>query len=74
MVTADGIAEGIPSVVSSAIDWLPDYFHADVDDVSSVARVGRHLLHDPHAAREGLQALKRYVYNGIASYREWLGA
>jgi glycosyltransferase involved in cell wall biosynthesis len=28
MVTADGIAEGIPSVVSDAICWAPAYWRA----------------------------------------------
>lgn len=69
MVTADGLAEGIPSVVSSAIDWMPRHSQADVDDACSIARVGRHLLHDPHAASEGLSALKRYVSEGVSAYR-----
>jgi hypothetical protein len=71
MVTADGIAEGVPSVVSSAIDWAPAHWRADVDNASDVARVGRHLLHDPHAAREGLEALKHYVHQGVAAYRKY---
>lgn len=28
MVTADGVAEGVPSVVSPAIDWAPKYWQA----------------------------------------------
>ena len=44
MVTADGIAEGIPSVVSDAICWAPAYRRAPVDDVLEITRVGRHLL------------------------------
>jgi hypothetical protein len=71
MVTADGIAEGVPSVVSGAIDWAPAHWQADVDSASDVARVGRHLLHDPHAAREGLEALTHYVQNGVAAYRKY---
>ena len=39
MVTADGIAEGAPSVVSEAIDWPPDHRKAPIDDVHQMARV-----------------------------------
>lgn len=73
MVTADGIAEGVPSVVSDAIDWAPQHWKAEVDDAIAIARVGRQLLHDPHAAREGLRALKAYVSAGLCAYREFLG-
>ena len=39
MVTADGVAEGVASVVSDAIDWAPDDWKANVDDVLEIARV-----------------------------------
>jgi hypothetical protein len=71
MVTADGTAEGVASVVSEAIDWAPDDWKADVDDVLAIARVGRRLLCDSSAAEEGLHALKGYVAEGIRSYREY---
>lgn len=71
MVSADACAMGIPSVGGDAITWLPEHWKADVDDASDVARVARHLLHDPHAASEGLKALKRYVADGIRSYKEY---
>ena len=72
MVTADGIAEGVPSVVSDAIHWVPRHWQADSDDVFDIARVGRHLLSDPHAASEGLHHLKHYVENGIRFWKEYL--
>lgn len=72
MVSADACAMGVPSVVSDAITWLPEHWKADVDDASDVARIARHLLHDPHAVGEGLTALKRYVADGIRSYIEYL--
>ena len=50
MVTADGVAEGVPSVVSSAIDWAPEDWKANVDDVLDIARIGRRLLFDERAA------------------------
>ncbi len=71
MVTADGIAESVPSVVSNAIDWAPRHWKADVDDVLDIARVGRGLLFDSCAARHGFQALQAYVADGVHSYREY---
>ena len=58
MVTADGVAEGVPSVVSHAIDWAPEHWKAMMDDVLDIARVGRYLLTDPYAPQEGIEALK----------------
>jgi hypothetical protein len=74
MVTADGVAEGIPSVVSDAIDWAPDDWKANVDDVLDISRVGRRLLCDPHAAMDGLRALESHVAGGIRAYEEYLSA
>jgi glycosyl transferase family 4 len=72
MVTADGVAEGVPSVVSTAIDWAPDDWKAEVDDVLDIARTGRRLLHDEHAADEGRTALAAYVADGLHAYRRYL--
>lgn len=71
MVTADGVAEGVPSVVSDAIDWAPHDWKANVDDVLDIARVGRRLLSDWRAADEGRQALESYVRDGIEAYRQY---
>ena len=72
MVTADGIAQGVPSVVSDAIDWVPDNWQAKADDVCDIARTGRHLLGDPHAAGEGLRSLRNYVDSGLRSWMAYL--
>ena len=74
MVTADGVAEGVASVVSSAIDWAPEDWKADVDDALEIARVGRRLLFDPIAASDGRRALICHVKDGLASYRSFLKA
>jgi hypothetical protein len=71
MVTADGIAEGVPSVVSNAIDWAPKHWKADVDDVLDISRVGRALLHDSHAAHDGLRALRSYIVDGLQAYQHF---
>ena len=70
-VTADGTAEGTPSVVSEVIDWAPEAWKADSDDATEIARVGRRLLSDHHAAREGYHHLKEYVRNGLRYWEEW---
>ena len=72
VVTADGIASGVPSVVSEAIDWVPRYWQAEVDDVNDISRVGRQLLGDPIAAVDGLKALKTYVVEGVKYWKDYL--
>ena len=71
MVTADGVAEGVSSVVSDAIDWAPSDWKAEVDNVPDIARVGRKLLFDTHAAQEGFQALQAYVADGLSAYKKY---
>jgi hypothetical protein len=72
MVTADGVAEGLASVVSDAIDWAPADWKAEVDDTLAIARTARRLLLDHHAAAEGLRALERHVEDGIRHYRHFV--
>jgi hypothetical protein len=72
MVTADGVAEGVASVVSDAIDWAPDDWKAEVDDSLSIARTARRLLLDPHAVGEGRRALEAYVADGIRQYEHFV--
>lgn len=72
MVTADGVAEGVPSVVSHAIDWAPDHWKANMDDVLDIARVGRYLLTDPYAPQEGLEALKSHNTEGLKAWQSFL--
>jgi hypothetical protein len=72
MVTADGVAEGVASVVSSAIDWAPKYWQACADTVLDIARVGRQLLRDPDAAADGYRALQAYTRAGLAAWKAHL--
>lgn len=72
MVTADGVAEGLASVVSDAIDWAPHDWKAEVDDALAIARTARRLLLDHHAAAEGLRALERYIADGIRHYQRFV--
>lgn len=73
MVTADGIAEGVPSVVSEAIDWSPRHWQASIDNVLDIARVGRQLLSDPHAPEEGFAALQAHNADGLSSWMSFAG-
>jgi hypothetical protein len=72
MVTADGVAEGVPSVVSDAIDWAPPHWKAHADDVFDIARVGRHLLYDRHAVEDGWRALERHNHEGLTAWKRFL--
>jgi hypothetical protein len=74
IVTADGIAEGVPSVVSEAIDWAPKHWKADVDDALDIARVGQYLLQDSDAPQEGLNALLEHNEQAVKSWIAWLNA
>ena len=69
MVTADGISQGVPSVVSSAIYWAPTQWRADADDATDVARVGMRLLRGGGERTMGFRALRRH---NAKSYRYWL--
>jgi hypothetical protein len=60
VVTADGVAEGVASVVSDAIEWAPENWKARRDDVDDIAKTGIRLLRDKSAPRKGLRALQKY--------------
>jgi hypothetical protein len=72
MVTADGVAEGVTSVVSDAIDWVPESWVAKADDVDDIARHAVSLLSDTHAVNEGQRALRDYVSSGVHSWKAYL--
>lgn len=70
IVTADAVAEGVPSIVSDAIEWVPESWKADTDDAADIARRGAWLLWDTHGAEEGLAKLQKYCAEGVET---WLG-
>lgn len=72
MVSADGCAEGVATVCSSAITWLPNAWKADADDVFNIARVGIGLLNDVRAPAEGLKALKEHNKAGMNAWLSYL--
>jgi hypothetical protein len=74
VVTADGVAEGVPSVVSDAIHWVPDNWKAKVDDANDIARVGRRLLESRRAPLQGLAALKKHNREAMRAWKDYLFA
>lgn len=72
MVSADGVATGVPSCVSDAIDWVPEEWQARVDNTEAIARTTMALIHDSGAAAEGLIALKRHNREGLDSWLDFL--
>jgi hypothetical protein len=74
VVTADGIAEGVPSVVSHAIEWAPEGWKAQVDDVHQIAATGEKLLHDKRASRRGLKALQTYNKRALRFWNEFMAS
>lgn len=74
VVTADGVAEGVPSVTSDVIEWVPDWWKAPPDNANEVARVGRSLLSDPHTGRDGVRALEHHNRDGVFAWTQYLTA
>ena len=72
LVTADGVAEGVPSVVSDAIDWCPKRWIACADCAHEIATTAIALLNDPSAPHDGQQALRDYVTRGLKDWHDFL--
>jgi glycosyltransferase involved in cell wall biosynthesis len=72
MVTADGVAMGVATVVSDAITWAPPQWIALSDSASDVANRGISLLHDPCAAQEGAKYLLKHDHAGFRSWVKFL--
>lgn len=72
VVTADAVAEGVPVVVSDAIEWVPHWWQAHADEPRDVVRVALQLLRDPNTARDGREALEDYVERGLITWRRFL--
>ena len=69
VVTADGIAEGIPSVTTSAIEWTPESWWCQPEDPQSIVQVAMTLLQDSHSIYTARQKLTDFVAHGV---RLWL--
>lgn len=73
VVTADGIAEGVASVVAPGIEWAPPDWQAEPSDPNDLVKTAVHLLHDPHAVEDGRRALTNYVKHGLDRWSHYLG-
>jgi glycosyltransferase involved in cell wall biosynthesis len=72
VVTADGIAEGIPTISTSAIEWTPKDWWCTPEDPSSLMHVGLRLLRDPAPVTEARYLLKRYVIAGVGRWLDYI--
>lgn len=68
MVTADGIAKGVPSIVSDAIDWVPQQWRGHFDNVTDLAQRCVSVLHNHGEARIGYKALIEHNTVGLADW------
>ena len=73
VVCADGIAEGVPSVVTSALEWTPRSWWCDPCDPSSLVSVAMGLLHDDHTVQDARRMLEAFVDQGVARWLAYLG-
>src|SRR5665213_295018 len=71
MITADGILMGVPSVVSSAINWAPNEWKADSDNAMAIARVGFDLLSYGNYG-EGRKALEKHNRSALHLWKKYL--
>lgn len=72
VVTADGIAEGVPSVTTSALEWTPENWWCKPEDPFSLVTVAMGLLYDQHAVVEAREKLDRYVQSGLGLWLDYL--
>ena len=71
-VTADGVSQGVASVVGYPISWVPASWRACPDDAIEQASVGCALLADPAAARDGYDALASHNAKALKCWQGWL--
>lgn len=73
-VCADGVVEGVPTVGTDAMEWLPTSWRCrEPHDQASVAATGMALLMDRIGAiHDGRRALEDYVRVGVSIWMEYL--
>ena len=72
LVTADGVAEGVPSAVSTAIDWAPPRWQVEADDANALAGASIRLLNDLDAPHDGQDSLRKYVVSGTKDWMDYI--
>ncbi|HEU4410974.1 MAG TPA: hypothetical protein VFS43_37320, partial [Polyangiaceae bacterium] len=73
LTTADAVAEGVPCVVSPAIEGAPNAWKVDSDRPEDAARVALGLLASDEAPAEGKGALERFVRRAGLPWLAFLG-
>jgi hypothetical protein len=71
MVTADGISQGVSTVVSPVIKWAPESWKANPDDAMDAARVGVNLLTE-NQHHIGYNALLEHNQNSLKHWIKFL--
>lgn len=72
VVTADGIAEGVPSVVTGALEWTPKNWHCEPWDPSSIVNTALGLLHHQNPTHEARQLLHKHVNHGTHLWVDYI--
>lgn len=72
-VTADAISNGVPVIVSSAIDWLPTKFVANSDDAYDIVKVADNILRDSCAVADGMIALEEHNNKSLKIWKSFIG-
>lgn len=72
VVTADGIAEGVPSVTAPSIEWTPQNWWCQPEDPYSMVPIAISLLYDQHAIYEARKKLEAYVTHGIGNWLDYI--
>ncbi len=72
VVSADGIAEGVPSVVTGAMEWTPRHWWCDPWDPTSIMRIGMGLLHDRQSVHDARVQLREFVAKGVKLWIDYL--
>lgn len=72
IVSADGIAHGVPVVGSTAITWLPDSWKGDSDNAIELAEIGIRLLGE--GPKKGIQALREHDEFGLKQWKKFLAS
>ncbi len=72
VVTADGIAEGVASVVAPSIEWCPPSWQSEPCDPDTIVKVATHLLHDHTAVDFARDLLSSYVDAGLLRWQKYL--
>lgn len=74
VVVADHIAEGVPCVTASSMEWTPKEWQCDeCEDPDTIVKKAILLLNDSRTIEDARNNLKNFVANGIELWKTYLG-